>query len=206
MPETDTDGHYWEPEPESPLRQGDLLFNVPYTLLPSAPEFVVRTSESDDARLERFDSFPEWAPSGEIAVEARFGAQAMVLTPTCHVSEGEKGEDVVAIVPVEPLGVVAPRERWESIRQQKTLHLFHLPPTDLGSRLIPFEAVALLDRPSSLLKHELRQYRRLGLYRDYRFELRKKLASFWARASAAESLDRQLQKLTENDVPLTKIE
>lgn len=28
MPETDNDGFYWEPEPESPLRQGDLLYNV----------------------------------------------------------------------------------------------------------------------------------------------------------------------------------
>jgi hypothetical protein len=134
----------------------------------------------------------------------------MIIAPTCHVSEGEKDEDVVAVVPVEPLRVVVPnRDSWEQIKKRPATrphHLFYLPPTDLGGGVLVFDAVAQLDRPGSFLKHELRNYRRLGLYRDARYELRKQLARFWPRVTVDELLDRDLQAKIDNNVPLDKIE
>jgi hypothetical protein len=210
MSEHDNDSFYWEPQPDSPLRQGDLLLNVPLALMPSRPEFVVRPPGGGEAEIVPFDGFPDYAPTTEIVAEARFGALSMVITPTCHVSEGEKDEDVVAVVPVEPLRLVVPnRDSWEQIKQRaknRPHHLFYLPPSALGNEVLPFEAVAQLDRPGTLLKHELRAYRRLGLYRDARYELRKQLARFWPRVTADELLDRDLQAKINNNVPLDKIE
>jgi hypothetical protein len=210
MSEHDNDTFYWEPDPDFPLRQGDLLFNVPLALMPSQPEFVVRPAGAPEAEVQAFDHFPENAPTTEVIAEARFGALSMVITPTCHVSEGEKDEDVVAVVPVEPLRpVVANRGSWDQIRNRvakRPHHLFYLPPTGLGGGVLPFDAVAQLDRPGSFLKHELRRYRRLGLYRDARYELRKQLARFWPRAVADDLLDRELQAKIDHDVDLEKIE
>jgi hypothetical protein len=53
--------------------------------------------------------------------------------------------------------------------------------------------VALLDRPASLLKDNLRDYRRLGLYVEARVALRKALARFWARGDASESIERSMR-------------
>jgi hypothetical protein len=89
---------------EDSLRQGDPLFNVPTPLVPQRPRFVFGSGE--EVRTETYDDFPENPPSTEIVVEARFGALGMIVTPTCHVSEGEKDQDVVAVVPVEPLNLV----------------------------------------------------------------------------------------------------
>jgi len=210
MSEHDNDSFYWAPDPASPLRQGDLLLNVPLALMPSRPEFVVRPRGASEAEIVAFDGFPENAPTPEIIAEARFAALSMVITPTCHVSEGEKDEDVVAVVPVEPLRVVVGnRDSWDQIRKRapkRPHHLFYLPPTGLAAGVLPFEAVAQLDRPGSFLKHELRNYRRLGLYRDARYELRKQLARFWPRVTVDELLDRDLQAKIDNNVPLEKIE
>ena len=41
-----------------------------------------------------------------------------------------------------------------------------------------------------MLKANLRDYRRLGLYLEARIELRKALARFWARGDAGESIER----------------
>jgi hypothetical protein len=104
----------------------------------------------------------------------------MVITPTCHVSEGEKDEDVVAVVPVEALNLVVPDlPTARNVRAGKNvpLHMFPLPRTALG-RILGFDGVALLDRPASLLKANLRDYRRLGLHVDARIGLRKALARF----------------------------
>src|SRR5689334_126405 len=106
MSEHDNDGFYWVPGADFPLRQGDLLFNVPLALMPNSPEFVLRPPGSRQAEIEPFKAFPENAPSNEIIAEARWGALSMVVTPTCHVAEDEKDEDAVAIVPVEPLHVI----------------------------------------------------------------------------------------------------
>lgn len=210
MSEHDSDNFYWEPDGDFPLRQGDLLFNVPLALMPSQPEFVVRPAGAGEAEIQAFDHFPENAPTTEIVAEARFGILSMVITPTCHVSEGEKDEDVVAVVPVEPLRVVVVnRDSWDQIKNRtakRPHHLFYLPPTELGGGVLPFDAVAQLDRPGSFLKHELRSYRRLGLYRDARYELRKQLARFWPRVGADELLDSELKAKIENDVPLDRIE
>ncbi|HEU6443517.1 MAG TPA: hypothetical protein VFL61_00510 [Gaiellaceae bacterium] len=210
MSEHDTDSFYWEPDPDFPLKQGDLLLNVPLALMPSQPEFVVRPPGAGEAQIVPTDGFPDYAPTTEIVAEARFGALSMVITPTCHVSEGEKDEDVVAVVPVEPLRVVVPnRDSWEQIKKRAATrphHLFYLPPTERGGGVLVFDAVAQLDRPGSFLKHELRNYRRLGLYRDARYELRKQLARFWPRVTADELLDRDLQAKIDNNVPLDKIE
>lgn len=138
MSEHDNDTFYWEPGPDFSLRQGDLLFNVPLALMPSQPEFVVRPAGAREAEVQAFDHFPENAPTTEIVAEARFSALSMVITPTCHVSEGEKDEDIVAVVPVEPLRlVVANRGSWDQIRNRvakRPHHLFYLPPTGLGGR------------------------------------------------------------------------
>ena len=210
MSEHDNDGFYWEPEAEFALRQGDLLFNVPLALMPSRPEFVLRPPEERQAEIEPFDEFPENAPSSEIVAEARWGVLSMVVTPSCHVSEGEKDEDVVAVVPVEPLHVIVANQGTKTqVRSRASTrphHLFYLPATELGSGVLPFEAVAQLDRPGSFLKHELRRYRRLGLYRDARYDLRKQLARFWPRVTADEKLDSDLEAKVKYDAPLESLE
>jgi hypothetical protein len=68
-----------------------------------------------------------------------------------------------------------------------------LPRTDLGEHILGFNGVALLDRPASMLKDNLRDYRRLGLFIEARIELRKALAHFWARGNASESIERSMR-------------
>jgi hypothetical protein len=68
-----------------------------------------------------------------------------------------------------------------------------LPPTDLGGGIVGFHGAALLDRPASILKDNLRDYRQLGLYVESRIKLRKALARFWARGDAAESIERSMR-------------
>lgn len=210
MSESDNDTFYWEPDADFPLRQGDLLYNVPLALMPSQPEFVIRPEGGHEAEVAPFDQFPDNAPSTEIIAEARWGALSMIVTPSCHVSEGEKDEDVVAVVPVEPLYRIVPnsgtRSQVKSRAFKRPHHLFYLPPTELGGGVLPFDAVAQLDRPGSFLKYELRSYRRLGLFRDARYELRKQLARFWPRVTADEELESDLQTKIEHDVPLESLE
>lgn len=199
MSEHENDGFYWEPPPSDDLRQGDLLFNVPIALMPQRPRFVL--GEGDAVETQTFDDYPENAPSDLIVVEARFGVLGMVITPTCHVSEGEKDEDIVAVVPVQALNlVVGDITEARNIRAGKNvpLHVFHLPPTDLGGGIVGFHAAALLDRPASMLKDNLRDYRRLGLYVESRIKLRKALARFWARGDAGESIERSMRPQIEN--------
>jgi hypothetical protein len=206
MSERDNDGFYWEPTPGDDLRQGDLLFNVPIALMPQRPRFVL--GEGDTVETQTFDDYPENAPSDLIVVEAHFGVVGMVVTPTCHVSEGEKDQDVVAVVPVQALNLVTSDiTKSRSIRDGKSvpLHVFHLPPTELGGGILRFHAAALLDRPASMLKDNLRDYRRLGLYVDSRVKLRKSLARFWARGDASESIDRSMRPQIENR-PLEDLE
>jgi len=192
MSEDQNDGFYWEPALDDDLRQGDLLFNVPVALMPEHPRFVL--GDGNEATTVTLPGYPENAPSTDIVVDARFGL-SMVVTPTCHVSEGEKDEDIVAIVPVDPLNIVVPEiTAARTIREGKNVpkHMFPLPATDLGAGILPFAGVALLDRPASVLKTDLRTYRRLGLYVSARIELRKQLARFWARGSADENIDRSM--------------
>ncbi|MDQ6777017.1 MAG: hypothetical protein M3071_12570 [Actinomycetota bacterium] len=194
MSEQQNDGFYWEPAPSDDLRQGDLLFNVPIALMPQQPRFVL--GEGDTVETQTFADYPENAPSDLIVVEARFGVLGMIVTPTCHVSEGEKDEDIVAVVPVQALNlVVGGITEARNIRVGKNvpLHIFHLPPTGLGGGIVRFHGAALLDRPASMLKDNLRDYRRLGLYVESRIKLRKALARFWARGDAAESIERSMR-------------
>lgn len=194
MTEHENDGRYWELSPSDDLRQGDLLFNVPIALMPEHPRFVLGSGEQ--VSVVTYGDYPEHAPSQEIIVEAVFGALGMVVTPTCHISEGEKDQDIVAVVPVEPLNLVIPDiTQARAIRDGKSvpLYLFPLSRTGLGGNILPFDAVALLDRPASMLKHNLRDYRRLGLYVDERIRLRKALARFWARGNAADDIDRSME-------------
>lgn len=194
MSEHENDGFYWEPAATDDLRQGDLLFNVPVALMPERPRFVL--GDGDEAQTVTFESYPENAPSASIVVEARF-ALAMVITPTCHASEGEKDEQIVAIVPVDPLNVVIPDlvlARGIANGKNVPLHMFPLPATALGDDVLRFRAVALLDRPASVLKTDLREYRRLGLYVDARIELRKRLARFWGRGKADQDIDRSIEE------------
>jgi hypothetical protein len=58
--------------------------------------------------------------------------------------------------------------------------------------------LSLLDRPASMLKDNLRDYRRLGLYVESRIKLRKALARFWARGDASESIERSIRPQIEN--------
>lgn len=206
MPEHENDGFCWEPDANDPLRQGDLLFNVPIALMPQRPRFVL--GPGDEVKTETYDDYPENAPSTEIVVEARFGALGMIVTPTCHVSEGQKDEDVVAVVPVEPLHMlVADLATARSVLAGNNvpLHMLPLPRTDLGAGILGFNGVALLDRPASMLKDNLREYRRLGLYVTARIELRKALARFWARGNASDSIDRSMGAQLENR-PLEDLE
>jgi hypothetical protein len=206
MSEHENDGFYWEPASEDDLRQGDLLFNVPIALMPQHPRFVF--GAGDEVQTQTYDDYPENAPSDEIVVEARFGVLGMVVTPTCHISEGEKDEDVVAVVPVEPLNLVIPDlapARNVLAGKNVPLHVFPLPRTDLGGSVLGFNGVALLDRPASMLKDNLRDYRRLGLYVESRIRLRKALARFWARGNADDSIERSMRPQIESR-PLEDLE
>jgi hypothetical protein len=106
MSEYDNDGFYWEPEPQDDLRQGDLLYNVPIALIPQRPRFVLGVI--DTVQTVTFNDYPDNAPSDAIVVEARFGVLGIVVTPTCYVSETEKDEDVVSVVPVQATNLVIP--------------------------------------------------------------------------------------------------
>jgi hypothetical protein len=206
MSEHDNDGFYWEPDPADDLRQGDLLFNVPIALMPQHPRFVL--GPGDEVQTQTYDDYPENAPSEEIVVEAVFGALGMVVTPTCHVSEGEKDEEIVAVVPVQPLNLVIPdlvEARNVRAGNNVPLHLFPLPRSDLGGGILRFHGVALLDRPASMLKDNLRDYRRLGLYVDPRIALRKAMARFWARGNADDSIERSMRPQIEKR-PLEALE
>jgi hypothetical protein len=83
--------------------------------------------------------------------------------------------------------------------------MFTLPRTDLGGSVLGFNGVALLDRPASMLKDNLRDYRRLGLYVESRIRLRKALARFWARGNADESIEGAMRRQIENR-PLEDLE
>jgi hypothetical protein len=206
MAEHENDGFYWEPDAEDSLRQGDLLFNVPIALMPQHPRFVLGSGEQ--VQTETYSDYPHNAPSREIVVEARFGVLGMIVTPTCHVSEGEKDEDVVAVVPVEPLNLVVAdlaTARNVLAGNNVPLHMFLLPRTKLGAGILGFNGVALLDRPASMLKDNLRDYRRLGLFVEARIELRKALAHFWARGNASDSIERSMRAQLENR-PLEALE
>ncbi len=206
MSEHENDGFYWAPALEDDLRQGDLLFNVPIALMPQHPRFVLGTG--DEVQTETFEDYPENAPSQEIVVEALFGTLGMVVTPTCHISEDEKDEDIVAVVPVQPLNLVIPeiaKARNVLAGNNVPFHLFPLPRSDLGGGILGFNGVALLDRPASMLKDNLRDYRRLGLFVDSRIALRKTMARFWARGDAADSIDRSMRPQLEKR-PLEDLE
>ena len=56
-----------------------------------------------------------------------------------------------------------------------------------------------------MLKDNLRDYRRLGLYVESRIELRKALARFWARADASEYIERSMRPQIERR-PLEDLE
>jgi hypothetical protein len=78
-------------------------------------------------------------------------------------------------VPVEALNLVIPdiaQARAVLAGKNVPLHIFPLARTDLGGGVLGFNGVALLDRPASMLKENLRDYRRLGLYVDSRIALR----------------------------------
>jgi hypothetical protein len=62
-----------------------------------------------------------------------------------------------------------------------------------------------LDRPGSMLKDNLRDYRRLGSYVDSRIALRKAMARFWARGNADESIERSMRRQIESR-PLEDLE
>jgi hypothetical protein len=205
--EDQNDGYYWEPEPVSPLRQGDLLLNVPSTLLPNEPEFLIRHPDGKTGSIQSYTRFPDNTPGEDLVVTARWGSLCMVMTPTCHVSDHEKNGEIVAVVPVDPALAHVTEKDVETLRKGKGgLNLFLLPRTELGDGVMPFDCVALLDRPTSLYKHDLRHYRKLGLYVDQRFALRKKMAYFWARASASHDLDKMLEGVKRGDRPLHEIE
>jgi len=208
MPESVNDSFYWEPERDSPLRQGDLLWNIPVTVLSDEPEFVLRNVDGESAELHRHTGFPDFAPSDEFVARGDWGALSMIITPTCHVSEGEKDEDIVALVPVQPANMMVNADSLKQLRDEKSkaLHLFYLPPTDLADGILAFDAVALLDRPACFPKSTLDYYRRLGLFRDQRYALRKKLARFWGRGNADKTLDEDLRVKIEREVPLEVIE
>jgi hypothetical protein len=166
--------------------------------MPENPRFVL--GDGDEVQTISYDSYPENAPSTAIVVDARF-ALAMVVAPTCHVSEGEKDEAIVAIVPVDPLNLIIPdlsQARAVANRKNVPLHLFPLPATEVGNDVLRYSAVALLDRPASVAKTDLRRYRRLGLYLDARIQLRKALARFWARGRADDDIDRAMASQRES--------
>ena len=191
MSEHENDGFYWEPDPDDDLRQGDLLVNVPTALMPDEPRFVMGSSET--VQTVTYPDYPDVVPSTDIVVDARFGQLGMVVTPTCHVSDSEKDEDIVTVVPIAD-------------GRQVPKHFFVLRPTELADGLLRYHGVALLDRPASMLKHNLRAYRRLGLYLDARIELRIALARFWARGDASADIRRAMQAQVDNGRPLEDLE
>jgi hypothetical protein len=206
MSEHNHDGFYWEPTPQDGLRQGDLLFNVPIALMPEHPRFVLGCGEQ--VQTQTYHDYPENAPSQQIVVTAVFAALAMIVTPTCHLSEQEKDRDIVAVVPVQPLNLVIPNltlARNALAGKTVPLHLFPLPRTELGRGILPFNGVALLERPASMVKTNLRQYRRLGLRVESRVALRKALARFWARGNADDSIERSIRHQIANR-PLQDLE
>jgi hypothetical protein len=77
--------------------------------------------------------------------------------------------------------------------------------TNLGGGILRFNGVALLDRPASMLKENLRDYRRLALYVESRIALRKAMARFWARGNADESIERSMRAQMESR-PLKDLE
>jgi hypothetical protein len=114
----------------------------------------------------------------------------------------------VALVPVDPLNAQVPDlARPRSIRAGNNvpLHMYVLPKTELASGVLGFHGVAMLDRPASVLKTDLRAYRRLGLYVERRIELRKALARFWARGNANDSIERSMRPQIESR-PLEHLE
>ena len=128
MSEHENDGFNWEPGSDDPLRQGDLFFNVPIALMPERPRFVF--GDGEEVQTQTFEDYPENAPSNDIVVEALFGILTMVVTPTCHVSEGEKDEDIVAVVPVQPLNlIITDLAEARNVRAGNNVprHLFPLP-------------------------------------------------------------------------------
>jgi hypothetical protein len=132
----------------------------------------------------------------------------MVVTPTCHIAEGEKDLEIVAVVPVQPLNLVIQsltEARNVLAGKNVPLHLFPLPRTELGGGILGFNGVALFDRPASMLKENLSDYRRLGLYIKSRIALRKAMARFWARGNADESIERSMRPQIENR-PLEDLE
>jgi hypothetical protein len=206
MSEHENDGFYWEPAPSDDLRQGDLLFNVPIALMPQHPRFVL--GPGDEVQTQTFDDYPDNVPSDLIVVDARFSVLSMVITPTCHFSEDEKDEDIVAVVPVEALNLVVAdiaEARNAMAGNNVPLHVFPLPRTDLGGGALGFNGAALLDRPASMRKDNLRDYRRLGLYVEARIKLRKALARFWARGNADDSIERSMRAQLEKR-PLEDLE
>ncbi len=173
--------------------------------------FVLRTEHSQDAHLEEFDAFPEIAPSSEIAAEARWDFLSKLMTPSCHISEGEKDEDIATVVPVMPIRMLFDdAKKIAKILEGKAygehLHVFPLPRTELGGGVLQVDCVALIDRPTSILKHELRDYRRLALHRNHRVELRKKLARFWARTKAEAVIDEEIRLQDEGGKPFESFE
>ena len=80
-----------------------------------------------------------------------------------------------------------------------------MPRTELGEGVLRFNGVALLDRPASMRKDNLRDYRRLGLYVESRIKLRKALASFWARGNADDSIEQKMRPQLEKR-PLEALE
>jgi hypothetical protein len=94
MSEHENDGLYWEPTSDDDLRQGDLLFNVPIALMPQHPRFMFGAGE--EVVTQTYADYPDNRPSDGIVVEARFGVLGMIVTPTCHVSQDEKEEDIVS--------------------------------------------------------------------------------------------------------------
>ena len=115
---------------------------------------------------------------------------------------------MVAVVPVEALNLVVPDlSTARNVRAGKNvpLHMFPLPRTALGRGILGFSGVALLDRPASLLKANLRDYRRLGLHVEARIDLRKALARFWAWGDASDSIERSMRPQIERR-PLEDLE
>jgi hypothetical protein len=80
----------------------------------------------------------------------------MMVTPTCHISEGEKDEEVVALVPVQPLNSLTSPDAARNLKAGgDPRHLFYLPPTDLVR--IRFRQVRVLrcvDGSSGLPAHD----------------------------------------------------
>jgi hypothetical protein len=201
MSARDTDGFYWEPAPSDDLRQGDLLFNVPMALMPQTPRFVLGVEspvETQTRRLPGGRSVRSDRRRGSLR-RARHGRHADL--PRLRRREGQ---NLVAVVPVQSLNLVTGDIlKSRRIREGKNvpLHLFHLPPTELGVGILPFHGVALLDRPASMLK----DYRRLGLFVESRIALRKTLARFWARGDAGDNIERSMRPQIENR-PLEDLE